>query len=477
MTRKPEPGRRHQLWGSRFTTGLAPDAEEFNRSLPVDHRLWPYDLRASRAWARALERAGVLNSALAGTILSGLDAVEQRLSDGAATGAPDEDVHTLIERLLYEAIGEPAGMLNAGRSRNDQVATDFRLWCRDAVRALDDEVVALVRALGTQARAGIGLLLPGYTHGQRAQPVRWAHVLLAHTWPLVRDRDRLADAMRRCDEMPLGASALAGSGVPIERDWLCRELEFAKVSPNALDATGDRDFATDLVYAMTMLAQHVSRLAGEIALYASSEFGFVRVADGYVTGSSLMPQKRNPDILELARGKASRIQGDLVVLTSLPRGLAAGYGKDLQEDKAPTFDAVDQMLLTLPPVRGVIETMEPRADRMQAALDPSMLATDLADGLVGHGVPFREAHRIVGELVRFAEGAGAPVTAVPASEAAKLHPVLPQLIDGLGSWEDSVERRATAGGSSRRAVEAQLSEIDRLVEAAKAGEGSSPAFS
>jgi argininosuccinate lyase len=459
----------HRLWGGRFSGGLAPEAERLNRSLPVDYRLWPHDLRAARAWARALYRAAFLDATRLARILEGLDVVEQRLTDGAAIGAPDEDVHTLIERLLFDVVGDLAGALNTGRSRNDQVATDLRLWCRDAVAALDREVASLAWALHAKAADGIEVVLPGYTHGQRAQPVRWAYVLLAHAWPLVRDRGRLAAAAHRGEELPLGAGALAGSGVAVDRAWLCGELGFARVAPNALDVTGDRDFATDLVFAAGLIAQHVARLAAELALYASGEFGFIRLADGYATGSSLMPQKRNPDIFELARGKGARIVGDLITLLQLPRGLPAGYHKDLQEDKPALFDAVDQLLLTLPAVRGAVATLEPVPERMRAALDPLMLATDLADGLAARTVPFRDAHRMIGELVRVAATEGVPLTDVPATVAARVHPALPELLASLGSWEASVERRSTVGGSSREAVQRQLAELEQVLDGSGTG--------
>jgi argininosuccinate lyase len=454
------PGRAgpaHQMWGGRFGHGTPVEAlDRLNRSLPVDHRLWPQDVRAAQAWAAALGRAGVLDGAELAALATGLDRVAERLAAGAARDAPDEDVHTLVERLLYEEVGPVAGKLNTGRSRNDQVATDVRLWLRDALATVDAEVAALGRALAGRAGEAMDLVLPGYTHGQRAQPVRWAYVLLAHAWPLVRDRTRLAAAAAGLAECPLGSGAVAGSGVPVDRDALARALDFARPSPNALDVTGDRDVVADALYALAMIATHVSRLAGELLTYASSEVGFIRLADGYCTGSSLLPQKRNPDVLELARAKAARLLGDLTALLAVLRGLPAGYSKDLQEDKSWLFDGVDTVLLTVPAVRGAVETLTPRADQMRAALDPALFATDLADGLVRHGVPFREAHGLVGRLVREAEQSGVALPDVPAGRARAIHPVLPDLLGGLGTWEQSIERRATVGGSARAAVARQL---------------------
>lgn len=456
-----EPVSPHQMWGGRFTAGPEESFAVLNRSLPVDYRLWPYDVRASKAWVHAIGQAGILSPGEESALLEGLDRVGERLADGAGVGAPDEDVHTLVERLLYEEVGDVAGKLHTGRSRNDQVATDLRMWCLDAIATVNREVTALATALVRQAQKGIDLLLPGYTHGQQAQPVRWAYVLLAHAWPLVRDQRRLADAAKRVAELPLGSGALAGSGVPVDRVLLKEALGFRSVSPNALDATGERDFVAEILFVLSLIATHVSRLAAELVTYSSTEYGFVRLADGYCTGSSLLPQKRNPDVFELARAKSARTIADLVGLLTVLKGLPAGYHKDLQEDKPFLFDAVDTMLATLPAVRGAVDTMQPMPERMRAAIDPGVLATDLADGLVGHGVPFREAHGFVGQLVREAERLGLALTAVPRNVAAAIHPRLPDLIATLGSFADSVERRATAGGSSRASVETQLAELQQ----------------
>jgi argininosuccinate lyase len=453
--------RTHQLWGGRFGAA-APPAEALHRlntSLTVDQRLWPQDVRAAHAWADALQAAQVLSASEASALHHGLERVAKRLTEGAATGAPDEDVHTLVERLLYEAVGPVAGKLNTGRSRNDQVVTDLRLWLLEMIPVIDVEVAGLGRALIDRARAGVEVLLPAYTHAQRAQPVRWAYVLLAHAWPLVRDRERLAQIAERLSELPLGSGAVAGSGIRVDRDALARVLGFRRVSPNALDVTGDRDFVAEVVFALTLLGSHLSRLAGELITYASAEYGFVRLADAYCTGSSLLPQKRNPDVFELARAKAGRLVGDLTGLFAVMKGLPAGYSKDLQEDKALLFDGVDTVLLTLPAFRGAIGSLEPVPDRMRAALDASLFATDLADGLVGRGVPFREAHGLIGRLVQEAEGLGRPLNDVPADRALAIHPDLPHLLAGLGGWEDSIERRATVGGSSRAAVAAQIGEL------------------
>ena len=304
------------------------------------------------------------------------------------------------------------------------------------------------------------MLLPGYTHMQRAHPVRWAYVLAAHAWPLVRDRARLRDAARRTSEMPLGVAALAGSGVPVDRNLLKDQLGFHTIAPNGLDTTGDRDFVAETIFALALTATHCSRLAGELITYASSEYGFVRLDDAWTTGSSLLPQKKNPDIFELARAKAARVLGDLVTLLGTLKGLPAGYSKDLQEDKAAVFDAVDTVLLVLPAVRGAVETMKPVPERMAAALDAALFATDVADALVAAGVPFREAHGLTGQLVRVAEEAGVAPPEGPPERAAGIHPALPRILSGLGNFDTSIERRGTVGGSARASVAAQLVELD-----------------
>src|SRR5881396_2870138 len=456
----------HHMWGGRFALGPSEALDALNRSLPVDHRLWPQDVFASKAWVHALGRARVLSAGEESQLLEGLDRVADQLADGAAAGAPDEDVHTLVERLLYNEVGGLAGKLHTGRSRNDQVATDLRLWTLDAIDHLDAGVAALGKTLVGKAKDGIDAILPGYTHGQRAQPVRWAYVLLAHAWPLVRDRQRLADARRRTAELPLGSGALAGSGFPVDRVLLKEALGFRAVSANALDATGDRDFVADVLFTIALAGAHLSRLGAELITYASGEFGFVTLADNFSTGSSLMPQKRNPDVFELARGKAGRMLGDLIALLTTLKGIPAGYQKDLQEDKALLFDACDTLATVLPAVTGAIETLTVNVDRMAAALDPAMRATDLADLLALAGVPFRESHGLIGRLVRAAEQAGVTLDKVPPKVATAIHPALGPALAQLGTWEQSVESRATPGGASRASIDAQIDELRRLFQAA-----------
>jgi len=459
----------HQMWGGRFALGPSEALQALNRSLPVDHRLWPQDVAASKAWVHALGRVGVLTAAEEAALLEGLDRVAERLADGAAVGAPDEDIHTLVERLLYEEVGSAAGKLHTGRSRNDQVATDLRLWTLGAIDQVDVDLAQLGGTLVARARDGMDDLLPGYTHGQRAQPVRWAYVLLAHAWPLVRDRQRLADARRRTAELPLGSGALAGSGFPVDRVLVKEALGFRALSPNALDATGDRDFVAEVLFALALAGSHLSRLAAELQTYTSAEFGFVKLSDAFSSGSSLMPQKRNPDVLELARAKSARLLGDLVALLATLKGIPAGYSKDLQEDKALLFDAFDTMALVLPAVTGAVASLAVDRERMRAALDASLRATDLADLLVEAGVPFRDSHGLVGRLVLEAERAGVPLDRVPPAVAAAIHPALGAALAQLGTWEDSIEGRATPGGSARQSVEQQIEELRKAFTLGGAG--------
>ena len=450
------------MWGGRFRTPPDEALAALNDSLPVDRRLWMQDIRGSKAWVTALHEASVLDADERTALHDGLDRVGERLAGGGEVDATDEDIHTLVERLLYEEVGDVAGKLHTGRSRNDQVVTDLRLWCLDAIDALDEQIAALGAALVGQGRSGIDLLLPGYTHGQQAQPVRWAYVMAAHAWPLVRDRERLGELARRVAVLPLGSGALAGSAVAVNRERLGELLGFGSISQNALDATGDRDFVAEMLFGATLLATHVSRLGGELVTYSSTEYGFVRLSDAFSTGSSLLPQKRNPDVFELARAKAARMLGDLVAMLGTMRALPAGYSKDLQEDKTLLFDAVDTMLVTLPAVRGAVATMEPVPDRMRSVLRETLLATDIADELVNAGIPFREAHGLTGRLVRQAETLGVRLREVPSDRAKQIHEGLPGILERLGSFEDSVERRRTVGGTSRASVEAQLDALDSL---------------
>jgi len=446
----------HKLWGGRFAGGPHPALDAVNRSIGVDFRLWPHDVRLSKAWAAALAHAGVLTSRESARILKGLDAVAERIAGGAKPEASDEDVHTMIDRLLHEEAGPVASRLHTGRSRNDQVATATRLWTLEACAALDVLLAALQRAMLGQATRLQHTVMPAYTHLQRAQPVSGAHWMLSHFWPLQRDRERLAAAARRTATLPLGSGAIAGSAFPIARARLARSLGFAAVSPNSIDAVGDRDFIAEVLFALSLVGAHLSRLAEDLILFGSSEFAFVRYGDAFSTGSSMMPQKRNPDALELARGSSARMLGDLVALMGTIKGLPSGYNKDLQDDKRALFDATDAMTLLLPAVAGSLESLTFDAARMKAAVSSTMMATDLADYLVRKRVTFREAHGAVGRLVREAEEKGIELGALPLASFRAAHDAFGE--DVLSELEPatSLRNREIDGGTGPDAVRRQL---------------------
>ena len=460
-----EPMPQPKLWGGRFAAEPAAEMDRLNRSLPVDRRLWREDVAGSRAWAQALGAAGVLTAAEVAALLTGLDAVAQRLggwSEAEWAAAPDEDIHSLVERLLREEAGAVAGKLHTGRSRNDQVATDARLWARAAAARLDALLAGLQAALAEQAEQHVETVMPAYTHLQRAQPVSAAHWLLSHAWPLARDRERLADACRRLDVLPLGSGAVAGCPFLVDRTLLQETLGFRAVSQNSIDATADRDWAAELLFVMAMVGVHLSRLGEDLVLFSSAEFGFVRLSERFSTGSSLMPQKRNPDALELARGKAGRLLGGLTAVLTLLKGLPSGYNKDLQEDKEALFDAFDTLEALLPAVAGAVRTLEIDAARCAAAVDAAMLATDLADFLVRLGTPFREAHEQVGKLVRASETLGCPLDRLPAEVFARVSPHFAGVeVDSLFDTRSALEARRSVGGTAPAAVRKQLAALLR----------------
>jgi argininosuccinate lyase len=461
----------HKLWGGRFASGPAPALDALNRSIGVDFRLWPYDVRLSKAWAVALWNAGVLTLEESARMEEGLDAVAAALAAGAAPVASDEDVHTLIDRLLHESIGELASKLHTGRSRNDQVSTATRLWTAEACAALDGAVRALQHVLVDHAAAHAHDLMPAYTHLQRAQPVSVAHWLLSHFWPLERDRIRLANAARSASVLPLGSGAVAGCAFPVSRVLLKESLGFAALSPNSIDAVGDRDFVADLLFTIAMLATHLSRLSEDLIVYGSSEFGFVKFGDSYSTGSSMMPQKRNPDALELARGSAARMLGDLTALLATLKGLPSGYSKDLQDDKRALFDAFDTMLLVLPAAAGAVAELTFDTGRMRDALATTMMATDLADYLVGKGVTFRDAHASVGRLVRESEERKVELHMLPMSSFTAANPLFTADVFGALSARQSVERRDVEGGTGPAAVRAQIEAARAALRPHDAGRG------
>jgi len=458
------PTASHKLWGGRFSAGPAEEFDALNNSIGVDFRLWPFDIRLSKAWAMALYHAGVLSLDECGALERGLDAVAARLDAGERPAPGDEDVHTLIDRLLHEEAGDVASRLHTGRSRNDQVATATRLWSMEAASRLDAAVRGLQRVMIDQAHGLETALMPSYTHMQRAIPVSGAHWLLSHFWPLQRDRSRLRSAQRAAGVLPLGSGAVAGCAYPISRVLLQGSLGFGALSPNSIDAVSDRDFVAELLFAATMIGTHLSRLAEDLIIYGSSEFGFVQFGDAFTSGSSMMPQKRNPDALELARGSAARVLGDLTTLLATLKGLPSSYNKDLQDDKRVLFDAVDTLLLVLPAVAGAIAECEFKPQRMRAALSSTMMATDLADYLVHRGATFREAHGAVGRLVRQCEEGKLELHALPLSAFTAAHPLFDQNVFGVLSAHQSVEQREVDGGTGPAAVRAQLEAAQNALE-------------
>jgi argininosuccinate lyase len=448
-----------QLWGGRFAGQMGSLMARFNASLPFDWRLWEADIAGSIAWADAICRTGLVTEDEHDTIVRGLTALRDELAvapESAFAGADDEDIHSYIERRLTEAIGPVAGKLHTGRSRNDQVATDVRLWLKGVGGEMEEALGDLIRATVARAEAEIEVLMPGYTHVQPAQPVRWSHWLLSHAWPWERDRQRLLELLHRADVMPLGSGALAGCPFPIDRQQLSADLGFWNPSPNSMDAVSDRDFVAEFLFWAALTGIHLSRFAEDLVLWSSREFGFVAMADAYSTGSSLMPQKKNPDAAELLRGKSSRLVGNLVSLLTLLKGLPATYDKDLQEDKEPLFDSVDTLRLALPVAQGMLETLTIRPDRMRAALVDELLATDLADALVRKGVPFRETHHLVGHAVRRAEELGVPLSRVPHEELQSISPHFTSDVAEVWDFERSVEQKAASGGTARTAVLEQI---------------------
>lgn len=448
--------RSHKLWGGRFSAPTAQALDALNRSIGIDFRLWPHDIRLSQAWAMALWGAGVLTLEESKQIEHGLGVVRDRLATGAQPAASDEDVHTMIDRMLHEEIGEVASKLHTGRSRNDQVATAARLWTIEAASSLDAGVRALQQVMIDQAERLEQIHMPAYTHLQRAQPVSGAHWMLSHFWPLERDRARLAAVSRNAAVLPLGSGAVAGSAFPISRVLLQGSLGFGSISQNSIDAVGDRDFVAEMLFAVTLICAHLSRLAEDLILYGSSEFGFVSFGETFTTGSSMMPQKRNPDALELARASGARALGDLVGMVGILKGLPSGYSKDLQNDKRALFDSVDLVSLVLPAVAGTLAELTFNRARMDAALSSTMMATDLADYLVRKGVTFRDAHEAVGSLIREAESHGSDLAALPIDSFITANSLFEADVYDCLDPTNSVSKRDLPGGTGPAAVRIQL---------------------
>jgi argininosuccinate lyase len=456
----PAKGSRTNLIRGRFARGRLPEVEAFTASLPFDRRLYRHDILGSIAHARMLAKVRLIGAAEARSIEHGLKEIEREIDTGRFRfDIADEDIHLAIERRLIAKIGEAGRKLHTARSRNDQVALDLRLYLRDELREVIAIVGVLRSALIRLARRHVETVMPGYTHLQRAQPVSLAHHVLAYAEMLTRDRERFTQALARTDVMPLGAGALAATTLPINRTMVARELGFAHITANSIDAVSDRDFAVDFLSAAALLAVHLSRMSEEIILWTTSEFGFAAIPDQFSTGSSMMPQKKNPDLAELIRGKTGRVIGDLVAMLTILKGLPLAYNSDLQEDKERVFDALD----TIKPAVRLMAKLWPalRFDRaaMRVGAGGFALATDLAEYLVLHGVAFRAAHEIVGRIVRETAAAGATLEDLQLGDLRRYSPAFKAGAAGILRAENSLARRTVAGGPAPRTVRRRLGEL------------------
>ena len=440
--------------------------EKFNASIEYDKRLWSVDIEGSRAYSSALWKAGIITEDEKCIIHTGQDLVHKEWESGSFELRPaDEDIHTANERRLSEVIGAPGQKLHTGRSRNDQVATDVRLYLRKETDSLITHIKTMIQVAIDRAEKEVDILMPGYTHLQPAQPIRWSHWILSHAASWQRDVERLESLQSRINVMPLGSGALAGHPFGLDRKSLAKDLGFDRVSLNSMDAVSDRDFVAEYLFCSSLLTTHLSRFAEDLIIYSTKEFGFIKMSDAYTTGSSLMPQKKNPDACELLRGKPARLTGHLVTMLMALKGTPMTYNKDLQEDKEPLFDAVGTASDCVQIATGVLSTLEPNMENMKKSLAPEMLATDLADYLVRKGVPFRETHHIAGQCVQLAEDTDRLLWHLTVTELKEIHEAFDEDVDGVWSMEASVETRNAAGGTAKSAVLHQISELREWLEA------------
>jgi argininosuccinate lyase len=454
------------LWHGRFANKTNEDAFALNASISFDIRMAEQDVRGSIAWAEAIYKADVITAAEHTQISAGLQQILQEVRQDTFTLTPaDEDIHTAVERRLGEIIGALSGKLHTGRSRNDQVATDFRLWMLDNIPALDAALADLQSALAERAEADFGVIMPGYTHLQRAQPILLSQWWLSHYPPLKRDQARLQELSRRVAVLPLGCGALAGCPYPIDRVALSETLGFDEPAMNSLDAVSNRDFAAEFLFVAAMIGTHLSKIAEQVILFTSAEFGFFELDDAYSTGSSLMPQKKNADPFELTRGKAGTLLGYLTGLMATLKGLPSTYDKDLQEDKVPVFAAFDTLTAMLPVIAGALRTLTVKPARMEAAIDSNMMATDLADYLVERGVPFREAHAISGEVVRTGISSGKSLDKLTLEEYQAINEVFDDEVYAVYDARESIAKRAAIGGTAPEAVKAQIERAKKELSA------------
>ena len=454
-----------KMWGGRFSEATAASVEAFSASVHYDARLYRHDIMGSRAHARMLARQGLITGEECAAILQGLDAIEAEIDRGDFVFRPElEDVHMNIEKALTERIGPAGAKLHTARSRNDQVNLDFRLYLRDECDALDRLLQAAQRAFVRRARHYLGVVMPGYTHLQRAQPVLLSHHLLAYVEMFGRDRERLTGCRQRINILPLGAAALAGTGLPIDRQSVAEELGFAAVTANSMDTTGDRDFALEFLFCLNLIQLHLSRLAEELVLWSSKEFEFVRIGDRYCTGSSIMPQKKNPDIPELIRGKTGRVTGALMGLLMTVKGLPLTYNRDLQEDKEQVFDALDTVKASLAITAELLDHTEFDVDRLRAAtVGGFMTATDLADYLVRRNLPFREAHGVAGRIVAHCQQRDCELVDLELAELRQFSELIEADVFAILSVDGSVNSRTSAGGTAAVRVREALEKAEQTL--------------
>jgi argininosuccinate lyase len=471
-TKKPSAAKKTpkaaKPWGGRFTEATNRLVEEYTASIPYDWRLYPYDIAGSIAHAGMLAKTGIITKKEAGRIIRGLEEILKEIATGDLTFSLElEDIHMNIEHRLTEKIGPVGGKLHTARSRNDQVALDLRMYLRDQITGLHGLLGAMQQELVELADRNRDVVLPGYTHLQRAQPVLLGHHLLAYYEMFERDRGRLGDCLRRTNVLPLGAGALAGTVLPIDRAYVARQLGFSGICENSMDAVSDRDFAVEFVAACAQIMMHLSRLSEEFVLWSSSEFGFITLSDSFTTGSSIMPQKKNPDVAELTRGKTGRVYGSLMALLTLMKGLPLAYNRDMQEDKEPVFDAADTVSLALSVFSEMLKGVTVHRETMRRASEDGFItATDLADYLVRKGMPFRRAHELVGHAVLRATKLGCGLADMPLAEYRKLTPQIDEDVYEAISVEASVNRRTSAGGTAPRNLNKRLAFLKKKLKSA-----------
>nr|1HY0_A Chain A, Delta Crystallin I [Anas platyrhynchos]1HY0_B Chain B, Delta Crystallin I [Anas platyrhynchos] len=457
-----------KLMGGRFVGSTDPIMQMLSTSISTEQRLSEVDIQASIAYAKALEKAGILTKTELEKILSGLEKISEELSKGViVVTQSDEDIQTANERRLKELIGDIAGKLHTGRSRNEQVVTDLKLFMKNSLSIISTHLLQLIKTLVERAAIEIDVILPGYTHLQKAQPIRWSQFLLSHAVALTRDSERLGEVKKRINVLPLGSGALAGNPLDIDREMLRSELEFASISLNSMDAISERDFVVEFLSVATLLLIHLSKMAEDLIIYSTSEFGFLTLSDAFSTGSSLMPQKKNPDSLELIRSKSGRVFGRLASILMVLKGLPSTYNKDLQEDKEAVIDVVDTLTAVLQVATGVISTLQISKENMEKALTPEMLATDLALYLVRKGMPFRQAHTASGKAVHLAETKGIAINNLTLEDLKSISPLFSSDVSQVFNFVNSVEQYTALGGTAKSSVTTQIEQLRELMKKQK----------